>query len=95
MCNILHTYILTLSTTNTPTNIEHVSHNMHIYMCFNATSQGRGVLLTMMQSGAEPAWGQGGSSLPYPKNSIGSKEEGGGGEKGKEEAESTETCAST
>jgi len=54
-------------------------------MCFNATSQGRGVLLTMMQSGAEPAWGQGGSSLPYPKNSIGSKEEGGGGEKREEE----------
>ena len=35
----------------------------------------------------EPAWGKGGLNPPYPKNSIGGKEEGEGGEKGKEEEE--------
>jgi len=69
-------------------------------------NQERRQALVAMRAGAEPAWGQGGSSPPptprtpleakrkdeerglkppYPKNSIGGKKEGRGGDKGKEE----------
>ena len=41
---------------------------------------------SLLDAGAEPAWGQGGLKPPYPKNSIEGKEKG-GGEKGKKEEE--------